>query len=175
MPVQRCQSMGRSGFKWGDEGVCYTGPGAEAKAARQGRAIQAGTYNRELKEDDFLPPRKVREEADLGLKLREEFGRGGISSREAGEQGIGSGVVRAQNLRDGVRVSERTIRRMVAFFSRFSRYAEEAGGSEERGFWGDKENPSRAWIAWLLWGGDSGREWAEELLARIEKRERGEG
>lgn len=171
MPVEQCQTMGRRGFRWGKAGICYTGSGARAKAERQGRAIRAGGYEEPVTEDDFIPPRAVRAEARLGLELREEFGRGGLSSRQAGEQGIGSGVVRAQNLRDGSRVSERTIRRMVAFFRRFQRFAEEKGGSEERGFWGDEENPSRVWIAWLLWGGDSGFNWAETLLARIEREE----
>ncbi len=41
MPVKKCTSKGKSGYKWGDEGTCYTGSGAEAKAKRQGRAIQA--------------------------------------------------------------------------------------------------------------------------------------
>lgn len=53
MPVKRCQSGGRPGFKWGDEGECYTyAPGskqsmerARRRAVRQGAAI--GEYLRE--------------------------------------------------------------------------------------------------------------------------------
>ena len=41
MPVKRCTSRGKPGYKWGDKGKCYTGPGARAKAAKQGRAIKA--------------------------------------------------------------------------------------------------------------------------------------
>ncbi len=41
MPVKPCTSDGKSGFKWGDKGKCYTGPGAKAKAAKQGKAIKA--------------------------------------------------------------------------------------------------------------------------------------
>jgi hypothetical protein len=171
MPVEQCQTMGRRGFRWGKAGVCYTGSGARAKAERQGRAIEAGSYNTPVKDSDFVAPRAVRAAARLGLELREKFKRGGLSSRQAGQQGIGSGVVRAQNLRDGAQLTPRTIRRMVAFFRRFQRFAEEKGGSEARGFWGDEENPSNAWIAWLLWGGDPGFEFAEELLARIEREE----
>lgn len=40
MPIQRCQSGGKSGYKWGEKGHCYTGPGAREKAAKQGRAIE---------------------------------------------------------------------------------------------------------------------------------------
>lgn len=41
MPLKRCTEDGKSGWKWGDEGKCYTGEGAKEKALRQGRAIQA--------------------------------------------------------------------------------------------------------------------------------------
>lgn len=40
MPLKHCTSNGESGYKWGDEGHCYTGPGAREKALKQGRAIQ---------------------------------------------------------------------------------------------------------------------------------------
>jgi hypothetical protein len=39
MPVKRCTRGGKSGWKWGDTGKCYTGKGAKEKAKRQGRAI----------------------------------------------------------------------------------------------------------------------------------------
>ncbi len=50
MPVNRCQSGGKPGYKWGDAGKCYTyTPGdssseeaAKDKARRQGQAIIAG-------------------------------------------------------------------------------------------------------------------------------------
>lgn len=35
--------------------------------------------------------------------------------------------------------------------------------------WGSDEDPSAGYIAWLLWGGDAGKEWAgrkRKLLAR---------
>lgn len=52
MPVQRCQSNGKPGFKWGQSGKCYTyTPGnkasrerAKASAAAQGRAVRASGY-----------------------------------------------------------------------------------------------------------------------------------
>ena len=37
MPIKKCGS----GYKYGDTGKCYKGKGARAKAARQGRAIEA--------------------------------------------------------------------------------------------------------------------------------------
>ena len=49
MPLKQCTKDGKKGFKWGDNGVCYIGPGARAKALKQGRAIEMSkaTHNRE--------------------------------------------------------------------------------------------------------------------------------
>ena len=44
MPVQRCQSKGKKGYKWGKSGKCYTGPQAKIKATKQGRAVRASGY-----------------------------------------------------------------------------------------------------------------------------------
>ena len=40
MPVQSCSKNGKSGFKYGNSGFCYTGPGAKEKAHKQGVAIE---------------------------------------------------------------------------------------------------------------------------------------
>jgi hypothetical protein len=39
-----CNSNGKRGWRFGQRGTCYTGPGAKAKAARQGRAMRAAGY-----------------------------------------------------------------------------------------------------------------------------------
>jgi phage I-like protein len=39
MPLQECQSNGKGGWRWGESGRCYTGPGAKKKAIKQGLAI----------------------------------------------------------------------------------------------------------------------------------------
>lgn len=52
MPVKRCMKNGRPGFKWGDQGKCYTyNPAndasrerAKSKASKQGRAARAAGY-----------------------------------------------------------------------------------------------------------------------------------
>lgn len=49
MPVQKCQSKGKSGYRWGTKGTCYTytknneasRKAAKDSAAKQGRAIEA--------------------------------------------------------------------------------------------------------------------------------------
>jgi len=39
MPVQKCSKDGKSGFKYGKSGKCYTGKGAKKKAIKQGLAV----------------------------------------------------------------------------------------------------------------------------------------
>ena len=158
MPVERCTRDGRRGWRWGKRGFCHVGTYAKERAEADGDPYS---------EINLVPPRDVREAAALGLELRRKFGRGGLSSREAGEEGIRSGVVRASTLERGLRLQPETIRAMVAYFSRHEKDSE-AAGSRSRGFWGDNSNPSAGWIAWLLWGGDPGRAWALDRLAEIE-------
>jgi len=41
MPVMKCQKDGKPGWKWGQSGVCFTGPNARNRALAVGRAIAA--------------------------------------------------------------------------------------------------------------------------------------
>lgn len=120
----------------------------------------------ELKKTSFEVPVSVRKAAAKGLKLREEFGRGGLSIQEASKQGIGSGVARARDLIKG-KVSLETVKRMKGYFSRHAVDAN-AKGADSRGFWRDDSNPSAGWIAWLLWGGDAGEKWVNSILKNID-------
>lgn len=112
--------------------------------------------------DTFTPPEGVRSAAARGLELRAKWKRGGITNSEASAQGIGSGVQRATNLKNGDAISLMTIRRMRAFFSR-----------HEKNYAPDKKmpdgGPTAGTIAWLLWGGNAGRDWADSVLSRVEK------
>lgn len=55
MPIKHCKKDGRPGYKWGDEGKCYTyTPGnkrsreaAKKKAREQGEAIHANSEGTE--------------------------------------------------------------------------------------------------------------------------------
>lgn len=118
-----------------------------------------GQEKKEVRDDaeGFVPPKSVQAAARRGLELRKKHGKGGLTTQEAGKQGIGSGVARATSLANGDKVSERTLRRMVAFFSRHEK--NKSGGEDDAGF-----------IAWLLWGGDPGRSWAQRSLKMIESR-----
>jgi HK97 family phage prohead protease len=96
--------------------------------------------------DSYDPPQAVQDAAALGLRLRDEFGRGGTEV----------GVARARDLSNGRGISLDTIGRMVSYFARHE-VDRQADG------WGDKGNPSAGYIAWLLWGGDPGRAWAQRI------------
>ena len=98
------------------------------------------------------PPAAVAEAAKKGLDLRETFGRGGTMV----------GVARARDLQNRRAVSDDVVRRMVSYFARHT--------VDKRGKnFGDNDNPSAGYIAWLLWGGDAGRDWAAEQKAALDK------
>jgi len=101
-----------------------------------------------------VPPPAVRRAAADGLRLREEYGRGGTEI----------GVARARDLSNGRNVSVDTLRRMVAYFDRHEGDFEAPAAHR-----GHPDYPSAGKIAWLLWGGDSGRAWAKRELASIDQ------
>jgi hypothetical protein len=92
------------------------------------------------------PPQKVQQNARKALEKRKEHGRGGTEV----------GVARARDLSNGKGIPEETLKRMVSFFARHSV--------------DPKSDPtSAASIAWGLWGGTEGYEWAKRELAKIER------
>ena len=40
MPLQNCTDSGKSGWRWGKSGKCYTGPDGKKKAIQQGISIE---------------------------------------------------------------------------------------------------------------------------------------
>lgn len=99
---------------------------------------------------DLTPPHRVAENAGKGLRLRQQFNRGGTVI----------GVARARDLRNRRRLSAETVERMVSYFARH------AVDKQASGF-GDAREPCAGYVAWLLWGGDEGRDWARRKLAEI--------
>lgn len=51
MPLKRCSKDGQTGWKWGNEGTCYVGPGAREKALEQARAILANQGDEKIKDE----------------------------------------------------------------------------------------------------------------------------
>jgi hypothetical protein len=105
--------------------------------------------------DGFVPPQNVRSNAKRGLELRREFGRGGTEV----------GVARARDLSNGKSIPLETINRMVSYFARHE--VDKKGEN-----WGNASNPSKGYIAWLLWGGDAGKAWANSIAEREKKKEK---
>jgi hypothetical protein len=102
----------------------------------------------------LIPPADVAAAAKRGLELREKFHRGGTSV----------GIHRAQQLAERRDVSFRDITAISAYFARHE--VDKASKSHE---WGNEIDPSAGYIAWLLWGGEPGRRWADSLTARLNK------
>jgi len=61
MPLKKCSDNQKSGWKWGDQGKCYTGKDGKKKAIKQGIAIEgpkkfqekASSFETPLTEDDI--------------------------------------------------------------------------------------------------------------------------
>ena len=109
---------------------------------------------------NFTPPNGVRKEAENGLKLRREHGRGGTAV----------GIARARDLANGKTLSPSTLRRMKAFFDRHQ--SDKSAPGFDRG---DKEWPSNGLIASKLWGHDSGYSWAKKVVAQMNAADEKEG
>lgn len=49
MPLKECTKDGKPGYKWGDEGFCYTYTNLEEKSKAKNKAIKQGIAIGELK------------------------------------------------------------------------------------------------------------------------------
>ena len=119
-------------------------------------------YDYGLKDDDFKPSQKIRDNAALGLKYREEAPpsrKGGLTNKQASKFGIGSGVQRAITLINDEYINPKTVKRMYSFFSRHSAYIDKH----------DHKNPNRSYISWLIWGGDEAYTWSEKLSKKMKE------
>lgn len=103
-----------------------------------------------------VPPAAVARAAARGLELREKFGRGGTDV----------GVRRAGQLKAREPVSDADITAIASYFKRHA--VDKQSKSHD---WGDENDPSAGYIAWLLWGGDAGEAWADKVRSEIEAAE----
>lgn len=100
----------------------------------------------------FRPTARMAENAKRGLRLRERFGRGGTEV----------GVRRARQLLAREDLEPGDIKSMYSYFARHA-----VDKQTTRHLWGSDEDPSAGFIAWLLWGGDEGREWVTEQRRKL--------
>ena len=101
---------------------------------------------------NFVPPPIVAKYADEGVWYRRTYGRGGTMV----------GVARARDLKNRRTLSPKTILRMCSFFARHE--VDKKGKN-----FGNPNRPSNGFIAWMLWGGDPGKEWAQSVRAQMKQ------
>jgi len=116
------------------------------------RSTPPPTGKRRKSTTGYTPPADVRAAAARGLELRREFNRGGTAV----------GVARARDLSNGKSISLQTIRRMVSYFARHA--------VDKRPDWSNPSDPTPGYIAWMLWGGDAGKRWANSINTRMKKK-----
>lgn len=101
---------------------------------------------------DFACPEAVARNAEKALDLRRKFDHGGTDI----------GVARARDLKNRENLTPDTIERMVSYFARHA-------VDKDADDFGNDDDPSAGYVAWLLWGGDEGRDWAEKVKAQMEE------
>ena len=99
-------------------------------------------------------PAAVAAEAAKGLELRAKFGRGGTKVS----------VARAHQLANREAVSDSDIKAMHSYFARHS-----VDKKAKARKWGDESDPAAGYVAWLLWGGEPGKEWADKLRREMDE------
>lgn len=100
----------------------------------------------------FRPTLRMAAAARRGLRLREKFGRGGTEV----------GVRRAQQLAAQRELDAADVQSMHSFFAR---HAVDRDTTTHR--WNSDTDPSAGFIAWLLWGGDAGKAWADSKARNL--------
>jgi HK97 family phage prohead protease len=104
---------------------------------------------RAIDPEGYEPTGEMKAEAEQALEWRRVFGRGGTLV----------GVARARDISAGRRLPFNTVRRMSSYFARHEVDKEAEGFNR-----GEDGYPSSGRIAWGLWGGDSGRDWASRII-----------
>ena len=99
----------------------------------------------------YRPPQAVANSAAWALAVRDA-----MSPSRRGMTLVG--LRRAHDLAARRPVTERTLRRMLAYFARHR--GDKAGAT-----WAAH---GRGWQAWHGWGGDAGEEWAREVIDGLE-------
>lgn len=88
-----------------------------------------------------------------GLRLHDKFNRGGTEV----------GLARARQLAAQDPLSEAEVQAMHSFFAR---HAVDKDTKTHK--WDSDSDPSAGFIAWLLWGGDAGKTWADSKRAKLD-------
>ena len=104
--------------------------------------------------ETFKPTQRMASAARRGLRLRDKYDRGGTEV----------GVARAHQLAERRECSARDVKDMHAYFARHAVDKPKGGKG-----WDTDSDPTAGFIAWLLWGGDAGRDWAARKAAKLKE------
>lgn len=107
---------------------------------------QEMSEKQQAKTKHHTPPASVAKAAAHGLELHKKFHKGGTKV----------GWARARQLRDQKPITIKEINKINSYFAR---HAVDKSAKD----FGNDEDPSKGYIAWLLWGGDAGYEWVKNL------------
>lgn len=127
---------------------------AEVRAQYVCAKWQAEEEGKAESDIDTVPTATMAKNAERGLELRKEYGRGGTMV----------GVARATSLKNRERLSPSTVRRMHSYFSRHEVDKRAQGFRRGEDGW-----PTAGLIAWLLWGGDEGQTWARNKVKQLDR------
>ncbi|RYC29331.1 hypothetical protein D3273_24565 [Lichenibacterium minor] len=105
-----------------------------------------------MSDDTFKPTQKMAANAKKGLELRAKFHRGGTEV----------GVHRAEQIAKQAELGQEDVKSMHSYFARHA--VDKEGKAHE---WGSDEDPSAGYIAWLLWGGEEGKAWADRHASKL--------
>jgi len=136
------------------EEVSFASAWAALKRAGYKKDTESNLWSLTRKADSsgYIPPKSVQDNAQRALDVRAE--------KPQSQRGMTLvGIARARDLSNGKALSLDTVRRMKAYFDRHEVDKKGATWSEQ----------GKGWQAWMGWGGDEGRSWAENILSKLEK------
>jgi len=108
---------------------------------------------------NFSIPKGVKTQAEQGLALRKKFGRGGTSV----------GLATARYLVSNTKASPEKVRHIARYFPRHE--GDLTSQAHRDYIAGRTDRATNGWIAWKLWGGNSGRSWSNKLVRAMNKRD----
>ena len=171
MPVKDCSADGEPGVKWGDEGTCYTydpdSDTSQAEAVKKALAQGIAMGDIDVERDAARTDVEYRAPGDVDLTVTAEIAdnaQRGLRLYEDGKGGDGlvrQTIIDARKMANREALSEQKVRRMPGWFARHE--TDKVPGWDEPG----EETPG--FVAWLLWGGDEARDWAERKVEQLDK------
>ncbi len=108
--------------------------GFEGFPGQEGGSRQGGSRKAGAGKSGHVPPAAVARQAERASTCASASARGGTEV----------GVARARDLKNRKALPDATIKRMASYFARHN--------VDKRGRkWGDEDDPSAGYVAWLLW------------------------